>query len=396
MHPLKRILRLAERLLFPIQKAILHISYCVNVTALRFKKMRDIDWVVGVEEIAALNKYISTSIKNSYSVNLNKNRFYSFQYSFEVKGNNDFIRRVKRLVYAPILLGRLVVVSKGFIYIWSTRFLLSSIDEGEYEYKFIQDKGCKIVLFFVGSDIRSPKLTKNLGRMHGLEVEADYYEITKKRSLAEDHEKRLQKRVLVSERFASLIFTAKNDQASYFSKVTSPFIYFYPDGSFYKNKDKFKRNKRVCVVHSPSNPITKGTQLVRAAITRLKNEGYDLKYIELMNVPNEVVLHELRGAHVVLNEFYGLVPGVFGIEAMANYCALMTAADEHVETDLPAGSNQAWLSTKSYEVYDNLKYLLDNPEQQVRYADSGYQWALENAAQSASGSKLQKLLDSIC
>ena len=35
---------------------------------------------------------------------------------------------------------------------------------------------------------------------------------------------------------------------------------------------------------------------------------------------------------IVLNGFYALMPGVFGIEAMANYCALMTAADETIES----------------------------------------------------------------
>jgi hypothetical protein len=384
------------KFIFSIQKIILFLSYSYHRAAQLIGKQRNkVGWVVGVDETAAIIKYVSASLPSTFSVNFSKSPYYDFEYDFYYSGHNNLWGKIKRVFMGPLLLGRLATLADGFFYIWKSRFLITCIDEGEYEFTFLKKRSRKLVLFFVGSDIRSPKLAMMNADDRGDEVTANYYYLTKPSVLSHDYEKMIEKRALIAEKYADLIFTSRIDQISYFTRDTNKFLYFYPDSQFYRDKEKFDKNYVCKVVHAPSSPITKGTQLVRSAITRLRKENYNFQYVELQKSANTYVLKELRTAHIVLNEFYAHVPGVLGIEAMANYCALMTAADERIETDLPAGSNQAWLSTKSYEVYDNLKYLLDNPEQQIKYAESGYQWALENAAQSASGKKLQKLLDSI-
>jgi hypothetical protein len=76
-------------------------------------------------------------------------------------------------------------------------------------------------------------------------------------------------------------------------------------------------------------------------------------------MPNRVVLEHLKSSHIVLNQFYAFTPGLFGIEAMANHCAVLMSADPSIETGLPQKSKDAWMITKYWEVYDNLKYLLD-------------------------------------
>ena len=86
------------------------------------------------------------------------------------------------------------------------------------------------------------------------------------------------------------------------------------------------------------------------------------------------------------------MPGIFGVEALANFCALMTSADEYIETDLPQDSNKAWMVTKNYDIYDNLKFLLNNHDEMEAYARRGYEWAKENASQEKSSKLLYKLL----
>lgn len=116
---------------------------------------------------------------------------------------------------------------------------------------------------------------------------------------------------------------------------------------------------------------------------------------ELIDASNAVVIDWLRKSHLVLNEFYAFVPGLFGVEAMANYCCLLTGADESLEPDLPRGSNRAWCVTRYYQIYDHLKKFLDHPELMKVQAEAGYQWVLQNAAISKTGPKLQKMLDAI-
>ena len=106
-------------------------------------------------------------------------------------------------------------------------------------------------------------------------------------------------------------------------------------------------------------------------------------------MPNDRVLDELKNAHIVLNQFYAFVPGIFGVEAMSSHCALLTSADESIETDFPIGSNKAWVVTRYFEIYDNLKKLLDNTQLIKPQADAGYSWVKKYAAMSSSGEKLK-------
>ena len=103
-----------------------------------------------------------------------------------------------------------------------------------------------------------------------------------------------------------------------------------------------------------------------------------------MGESNSVVLKELRSAHIVLNQFYAFVPGLFGVEAMASHCALLTSADRAIEPTLPEGANDAWIVTKYWEIYENLKLLLDNRAELKSVADRGYDWAYKNCRASVS------------
>lgn len=407
MRVLKILSTVTLLVIFQLQKLLLTSSYWFFYR-LWHKTNAHISWVVGVEEVAGLNKYISLSLPNSFSVCLEKHKYYDFSYDYLLKTcmpNKG--RNLRRFLVGPVLLGYLLNHADNFLYIWSTGFLISEFDQREFEFRFIKTRRrrinidniseCKkkIVCFFVGNDIRAPQLSIEFARQRGIEVSANYYSLVDPFKLSDQYDIDKRRLARVTDRYADIIFNAKVDQVSYLRKHTLPFIYFYPDDNFSQNEAKFDDLSEVRVVHAPSSPITKGTQLVRAAIARVKREGYPINYIELHGVDNEIVLKELRNAHIVLNEFYDLVPGVFGVEALASFCALMTAADETVEKDLPQGSNEAWLPTKCYEIYDNLKYLLDNPSKQLLYAKRGYSWALKNASQSESGKRLRKILASL-
>ena len=374
------------------QRILLYSSYWLFQIIGR-KNNKRISWVVGVDEVAANIKYIAQALNNSYSVCLTKNKFYDFKYDFSL-GSGYFTRIdfYKKIFIGPILLGYLLNRAKNFFYIFSRGFLLSDRDKRKFEFELIKRKGKHIVCFFVGDDIRSPKLMLDFAKTRNIEVLSSYEFIARPQNLSDAYEASQRRLAEVTEEYADLIFNAAADQMAYFTKKTQPFIYFYPEENFLKNDAKFENLQSIKILHAPSSPILKGTQLIGAAITRLRVEGYKFEYLELIGVSNAVVLQELRSTHIVLNEFYAFVPGLFGIEAMASHCALMTSADEFIEKDLPSGSNQAWYVTKSYEIYDHLKRLLDVPVLIKQYADAGYAWAYENAAITNSGKKLSALL----
>lgn len=378
-----------------LQRVLLIFSYWFFMCYIRRSKS-NISWVVGVIEIAANLKYISSSIPDSYSVCLFDNKYYDFEYNYLIKGTKSkYCDFVKGIVIGPLLLGLLLNRSNNFFYIGQSGFLFSGLDSRKFEFMYVKSKNKNIVCYFTGTDIRSPKLMLDFARNNNIEVFSSYQHLTNPEQQTLEYETSKKDLAGVAETYADLVFNASVDQMSYFTKKTQPFIYFYPDGNFTKNDAKYSNIEIYKICHAPTSPIVKGTQLVRAAIAKLRSEGYRFEYVELIGVSNEVVLKELRSAHIVLNEFYAFVPGLFGVEAMASHCALITSADEHIEPDLPPGSNKAWYVTKNYEIIDHLKDLLDSPDLIKKYADAGYDWAIENASFSRSSVKLASLLKRI-
>jgi glycosyltransferase involved in cell wall biosynthesis len=111
--------------------------------------------------------------------------------------------------------------------------------------------------------------------------------------------------------------------------------------------------------------------LVRAAIRKLRSDGYAFTFTELSGVPNSVVLDHLSRSHIVLQEFYCLTPGILGMEALASGNAVLMSANHRLNSELPEDSDQAWIPTLSWEIYDKLKELLDNPSRIEDYAAKG-------------------------
>jgi hypothetical protein len=101
----------------------------------------------------------------------------------------------------------------------------------------------------------------------------------------------------------------------------------------------------------------------------------------LIGVSNKQVLEVLNRSHIVLNQFYCFLPGTFGIEAMATGNAVLMSAEYE---GMPNGANDAWFKTGYWQVYDNLKYLLDNPHKIEEYAKAGHNYVQKNFSIAAN------------
>lgn len=351
-------------------------------------------YVVGMEEIAGLLTAISESLDDTTTVNLASNPMYARRYDveFDIRGRASLLKRLRRLVVAPWVLGRLAVRHRTFIYLGAEGFLISLLDGREHELAFLRRKGREVVCYFTGSEIRSQPLVNELGRTLGRDVLTTYEPLVAPgiaTDAADQHRRRL---AATAERHAQVIFNAQVDQMSYFERPTHPPMYFFPNERIAHRPDKWRDPLHIVIVHAPTSPVIKGTPLVRAAIKRLREEDYVFEYVELTNQPNAVVLATLERAHVVLNQFYAFIPGVFGIEALAANTVMLTSADGSLEPSLPAGANDAWVVTPSWRIYENLKAVLDDPSSMQRQADAGTAWVEENCSRSVDRSRLLSIL----
>jgi len=324
-------------------------------------------FVVGVDEVANCTLFFKKAFEDeAVSVNFRQNKFYqNNQYDYSLNVKNKYLLYLARIFYGPYLLAKLANESDVFVYFWWTGFCI----DREIDYKFLKNKNKKIVCIFVGSDIRSGKLTKEAFDRKEEDHFVNYINI-----INDKNENRVKRVVNLAEKYSDMIISPKKVQLSYLNDSIDFFMYMINDNILY-NGSKFNTNDKIKVLHAPSNPMVKGTPLVRAAIKKLKTEGYNFEYIELINKSNNVILSNLEKSHIVLNQFYASMPGVFGVEAMAKYNAVLMSPDYE---NLPQGAENAWVKTKYWEIYDNLKYLLDNPNEIEEYAKNGFNFVKNN------------------
>jgi hypothetical protein len=78
------------------------------------------------------------------------------------------------------------------------------------------------------------------------------------------------------------------------------------------------RGEGVRILHSPSNPVGKGSALIRAAIDELRGRGHAIDYFEIVRRPHHEVLAALRHCDFVVDEVYSDTPMAgFATEAAA-------------------------------------------------------------------------------
>jgi hypothetical protein len=383
------VLPILLKIVFFWQKILLNISIFV-FKPFAPKEKKGI--VVGIEEIASLLFSMGGALKGAKTVNFIKHPFYEQDYDYYF-GRYKFFRRIRHVI-SPIVLGFLMVRYKTFIYISGNGYLIKHIDGRDYEFSKLQEYGCHIVCYFTGSDIRSFKLLNEFGKKHNMDVITTYLAMTNTGIESEPNESIRKMLGRSADKYASAIFNSSTDQMAYIERICNSFLYFVDEQKIKYLPKKFEQKKKV-VLHAPSLPIIKGTPIVRAAVKQLFEEGYDFEYIELTGVSNIQVMAELEKAHIVLNEFYALVPGVFGIEAMMNNAVLLTSADEKLEPTLFQGANKAWIVTPYWRVYNNLKQALDSPMKSLQsQANIGTQWVEKYCTFSYSARYLQQVIDS--
>ncbi len=358
---------------------------------------RRLEWVVGPEDVALMATHIARALPRSYTAVHVRHPFYAgVGYDAVIQTDSAALggrwQTWRRLYGGPVLLAWLVNRAKGFVYVGGEGFLASHHDEREFEFAFLRRRGRRVICYFTGNDIRSPRLMAERAEQTGRPNIGTALLAVDPLFATEAYDRSRRERARVADAYAEAIFTAREDQLSYLRSPTRPFLYFYPDEQFAAETAKFDRLDPLVVVHAPSNPLLKGTDAVRAAMARLTAEHPHVQYRELIGVPHEEVLAALDTAHIALNEFLSSVPGVFGVEAMARRCVLVTSANVRDEPDLGADAEGAWVVADTTDLYERVGALIADPAALAAQASRGWQWARDHASASACASAISDAL----
>lgn len=384
--------RLHARVIFLVQRVALRFAD-IYFRTFSSRTGREVTWVVGPTEVASMAEHIAASIPGSFLAIVHPHPFYRGSYDIEFRHEPASIRgRFERILKPPAVLARLARKCLGFVYLSADGFLTTQVDDRAYEFTYLKKRGCKIVQICTGDDVRSQKLMAEVGAKFGIETVAGHYGELNTIVMSDGYDESKRRIAKTIDRFADEIYSFPVDRVSYIARPVRPFTYFYPDTKLNLNLSKFEDLDEIRIVHAPSSPAIKGTSAVRAAVERLKVEGYKFTYTELIGVPNSEVVEALRNTHIALNEFYCLSPGVFGVEAMANSCVLFCSADPQIETMLGEEAKGAWVLTRVDQIYGNLRRVLDHPEQLAALAQDGYDWVSKYQSASVNGAALRGVL----
>jgi glycosyltransferase involved in cell wall biosynthesis len=376
-----------QRLINRLQRLIFAATYLLFS---QWTKSTD-GWLVVGLETASMLRNLGRALPNSCTVNLAPNRFYDFQYDVALYSGKGPLKLL-HFIHAPYVLARLVCRYDRIFYLAGAGLIEFETEGRRWEFGFLKRHGKRISCYFTGSEIRSVALMTELGKRLNREVVTTYQSFATPGHDSAERESRRRNLGQAADEYAEHIFNPPVDQIAYIKRQTHPFLYFVPDDIFYPDESRFDDMDVLNVVHAPSSPLIKGTPLVRAAVRRMHDEGYRFNYVELIGVPHAQVVSTLRSAHIVLNEYYAFLPGVFGVEAMANKCALLTSADPEIERTLPEGAAEAWVVTPYWLIYDKLKAMLDDKSTIRAQARRGYDWTRRNYHMDAASAELRRIV----
>jgi glycosyltransferase involved in cell wall biosynthesis len=128
------------------------------------------------------------------------------------------------------------------------------------------------------------------------------------------------------------------------------------------------------VIHAPSAPHVKGTDLIERAIATLQSEGIPIEFVTLRNVPNSEVPGILSEADVLVDELILHGPGWLSFEAMASGCAVAT---RYLEDSPPGFRPPVWRIDES-NITDRLRILLTDRDLRTRLGREGRDYVERN------------------
>lgn len=142
----------------------------------------------------------------------------------------------------------------------------------------------------LGSDARPPYLNGNY---------LDY-SINKVKRVTATKKKVINRKVKFSTHLIDHPTTSQFNSRSYVPILYMGLPFFFPEVD-----TPPITNKKPLILHAPSNPKLKGTNIIRKVIDDLKSEGvFDFEYKELIGIPQTEVLEQLQKCSFIINELY--------------------------------------------------------------------------------------------
>lgn len=297
---------------------ILYAPY--NIASMPAITMDALNKISGIE-----TRGISIINPNSQSFGADPDKHWKrFEVYASLKNPVSFIKNV---MLAEYYLCKSILWADVIIWQWDTRIYLP-------HFWFLKCFAKKLLVEWVGSDIRNPELVMRYNPYYKKEIENKTYSYPKEspsRSFWIQQKFKFLKAIpfLCPE---MTLFLNRNLFPSYiptFQRIeVKKYTAVYPD----------PHKKKINIVHTPSALGAKGTSYVRAIIEKLKR-NYEFHYIEIHNKTHAEALQAIADADIFLDQFIGGSYGMATCEALAIgkpvFCYLMAPVIALLPEDCP-------------------------------------------------------------
>jgi glycosyltransferase involved in cell wall biosynthesis len=316
---------------------------------------------IGCHDIGNNTKFLKDVFKDQcITVLKREHKFYNYSpdIRFPFFTRKGVSANVTKMLVAPFIFLYCMAKCRAFIYFWSESLLL----DRSFEFKVLKKHRKVILTRHLGCDIRhwEPALDdlrkKSLFHVCGL-CKYAFSEVCNR--------KEKQRIAQESDKYADIIYSSTGMPSFLTRKYKTTRIPLNLEDYEYS----FSRSDIPKIVHAPSDPVLKGTSIIRLALTRLRSENYCFDYIEITGQNNDRVIEALMKSQIVIDQLGGCGIGLFALEAMACGNVLLSGADAKANQEIP--EDCPVITVNPLTIYEKLKWVLDHREEWEAFAMKG-------------------------
>ena len=295
-----------------------------------------------------------------FTVVWSKSRFYpDVEYDLVIDAGSSASSGFKRYLNIFINLLKIVQGLKCNLFILYAPAVLPTY----IYYPILKLLGKKIITAFWGSDVRYWYAFAQEMKQLGAEDEVrPFFEYARTRSGGSYWDK--TRTIKTAEKYSDFIIS----QPDCAQLQTQPYMRCNLPIDLSQFEFKIHGREKPLILHAPSVPEAKGTDIVMKVIDELKAEGLQFDFRLIQNMPNSELRALLSESDIVVDELYAATVGGLSAEAMASGNAVLVRYMEEY-CKVPKGCPA--INTNKFNLKENLREMILNVEKRKQIASLG-------------------------
>ncbi|MBL8089776.1 MAG: hypothetical protein KF758_14425 [Anaerolineales bacterium] len=295
-----------------------------------------------------------------FTVVWSKSRFYpDVEYDLVIDTGSSALSGFKRYLNILVNLLKIVKGLKCDLFILYAPAVLPTY----LYYPILKLLGKKIITAFWGSDVRYWYAFAQEMKQLGAEDEVyPFFDYARTRSGGSYWDK--LRTIKTAEKYSDFIIS----QPDCAQLQTKPYMRCNLPIDLAQFEFKIHGRERPLILHAPSVPEAKGTDVVMKVIDELKEEGLQFDFRLIQNMPNTELLALLAESDIVVDELYAATVGGLSAEAMASGNAVLVRYMEEY-CKVPKGCPA--INTNKFTLKENLLEMILNIEKRKQITSLG-------------------------